>query len=51
MNKCQCQGVAVCKHRDKDFFKKKFKNKKQNHEENTNIFDFYAYDGVITSNK
>ncbi len=26
MNKCQRQGVAVRKHRDKDLFKKKFKS-------------------------
>lgn len=26
MNKCQCQGVAVRKHRDKNLFKKEFKN-------------------------
>lgn len=26
MNKCQCQGVDVRKHRDKDLLKKKFKS-------------------------
>ena len=38
-------------HRDKDFFKKEFKNNKSKHEENTDIFDFYAYDRVLSSNK